>query len=85
MSDLINGLFECIGGILICSNCYRLYKDKKVMGVNISVTAFFTSWGIWNLYFYPHNNLWLSFIGGLVIVISNSIWIGMSIYYLKNK
>jgi len=85
MTDLINGLFECIGGLFIVSNCFRMYKDKKVMGVNVSTTAFMTTWSLWNLIFYPANNLWLSFSGGLIIVLANSFWIGMTIYYLKNK
>lgn len=82
-TDLINGLFELIGGFFIISNCFRIYKDKSVKGINISTTGFFSAWGVWNLIFYPANNLWFSFIGGLVIVIANLVWIGMSIYYLK--
>ena len=45
LPDLVNGLFELLGGVLIAVNCMRLYRDKVVRGVNVWVTVFFTSWG----------------------------------------
>ena len=83
--DLINGLFELFGGVMIFLNCRALYRDKIVRGVNVGVTVFFTTWGIWNLYYYPHLDQWMSFVGGLLIVTANTLWIGMSWYYHKGK
>jgi len=32
LRDLVNGLFELGGGILLWKNCHRLYVDKQVVG-----------------------------------------------------
>jgi uncharacterized membrane protein YfcA len=83
--DLINGLFELGGGILLTLNCLRLYKDKALRGVSPLPTVFFTSWGFWNLYFYPSVNAWYSFYGGLLIVVINCFWLGQIIFYSRRK
>lgn len=82
--DLVNGLFELCGGLLLFRNCFVLHRDKMVRGVSWSVTAFFAAWGYWNLFYYPHLDQWMSFAGGVVIVTANSIWVVMAIYYRKN-
>ena len=79
--DLINGIFELLGGAFILNHCRVLYQDKLVKGVSALSTTFFTAWGVWNLYYYPHLDQWWSFAGGLVIVAANALWIGLMIYY----
>lgn len=85
MADLVNGFFEMFGGILLAMNCRRLYVDKKLSGVSIIPTSFFMLWGYWNLYFYPHYGAWLSFVGGIFVVLSNTTWVGMAIYYRRQR
>lgn len=85
MPDLINGLFEFIGGLLSFTNVYRLWKDKSLKGVYYIPTAFFAAWGAWNLYYYPYLQQWLSFTGGLVIVAANVAWVSLAIKYRNNK
>ena len=82
LPDLINGLFELFAGFFVLMHCHRLLKDKQVKGVSLVATTFFTSWGIWNLYYYPHLGQWLSFFGGLSIVCANALWISMMVYYV---
>lgn len=82
--DFINGTFELFAGVFQATNVYRLYKDKQVRGTNIYVTAFFTSWGFWNLFYYPSLGQWLSYYGGLSIVLSNCAWIFLAVKYRKN-
>jgi hypothetical protein len=82
--DLVNGAFELFGGIFILNHCRTLRKDKEVKGVSIISIVFFSGWGIWNLYYYPHLDQWLSFAGGLLISAANLLWIGMLLYYSKN-
>ena len=84
-ADAVNGTYELSGGIFLIQNCVRLYKDKEVKGISILSAAFFTSWGYWNLYYYPSLNQWVSFFGGLLIVISNTWWVIMAMYYAKKK
>ncbi len=81
--DAINGCFELLGGALLLRNCWTLYQHKQVKGVSVPVTAFFALWGVWNLYYYPHLEQWLSFAGGCVIVSANMLWVVMAIWYAR--
>lgn len=81
LPDLINGTFETSGGGFIFLSVLKLYRDKKVMGVHWGHVAFFTSWGFWNLYFYPHLHQWLSFAGGALLVAVNATWLCQIAYY----
>jgi uncharacterized membrane protein YfcA len=83
--DLINGCFEILGAPFVCLSIIKLLKDKKVRGVSWKHITFFTSWGFWNLFYYPHLNQWCSFLGGLGIVITNLIWLGLILHYLRKK
>ncbi|HQL76450.1 MAG TPA: hypothetical protein PLD58_25025 [Phycisphaerae bacterium] len=73
--DLVNGLFEMIGGVLLCLNVRRLARDRSVQGVSVWPVLFFTSWGCWNLLFYPALGCWWSFAGGLLVVAANVAWL----------
>ena len=79
--DIINGLFEMLGGVSLLKNVGQLYADKQSKGVHWSPTLFFAAWGVWNLYYYPHLNQTFSFIGGLFIVTANVVWFVMMMYY----
>lgn len=81
--DIVNGAFEFGGAVVLLLNVLQLHRDKMVMGYDPKVTIFFTLWGFWNLYYYPHLNQWLSFLGGIFIVTINTIWLVMLLYYKK--
>ena len=81
--DLINGLFEFTGGLLLWGNCWKIIKDKKIRGVFIFPTMFFGLWGYWNLFYYPHLKQWFSFLGGLFVVLANTTWVILAIYYKR--
>ncbi len=80
-ADTINASFELLGGVLTWSNVARLYKDRMVLGFDWRVAIFWTTWGLWNLFYYPHLEQWLSFAAGVVIVVANATWVAMAIYY----
>jgi len=82
-ADLTNALFECGGAVAIFANCVALYRARQVRGVNLMSVAFFTAWGFWNLYYYPSLNQWLSFTGGLLIVLFNCVWLSMAWKFRK--
>ena len=82
--DVINGLFELGAGLLLGLNIGSLYRDKIVRGVSVWPTSFFMLWGYWNLYFYPSVNCDLSFYAGILVVATNTAWVGQMIYYRKN-
>jgi len=83
LPDLINGIFEFSAGFFVLNHCRVVIKEKAVKGVSIISIVFFTSWGYWNLYYYPHLEQWLSFLGGLFIVVANSIWVVLLIKYKR--
>lgn len=81
--DLVNGLFELLGGFALWANVSRIRRDKQCRGVNWQVTLFFTTWGFWNLFYYPHLSQWISFAGGLNIVAANAVWLTYALKYRK--
>lgn len=81
--DLINGLFELFGGAFVALSCRQLYRDKQVKGISLWHPTFFTAWGAWNLLFYPAVGAWWSFLGGIGVMVVNSLWLGMLLYYRK--
>jgi hypothetical protein len=81
--DIINGVFESTGGFFVLLSIMRLYKDKKVRGLHWNTVAFFTSWGIWNMYYYYHLHQWVSWLGGFSVVSMNCTWLIMIFYYLR--
>lgn len=83
--DLINALFESISGIALWNNVRILFRDKKIKGVSVLTTIFFTLWGYWNLFYYPHLNQILSFLGGLLVVSANTTWVILAIRYRKKR
>lgn len=85
ISDIVNGIFEIIGGLFILNHCRVLYKDKQVKGVSVLSTVVFTLWGFCNLYFYPSLNQMISFVGGVIMVIANTLYVGMLIHYSRDK
>lgn len=84
ISDLINGLFELLGGFALWQNVTRIKRDKQCRGVNWQVTMFFFIWGLWNLFYYPSLSQWLSFLGGLNIVAANAFWLYYAVKYRRN-
>ena len=81
--DIINGLFEFGGAGALGLNVARIYRDKAVAGFHPGYVAFFTAWGIWNLYFYPHLGQWWSLAGGIALVAVNLVWLGQIYFYLR--
>jgi hypothetical protein len=83
--DLVNGLFELVGGGFLFRNCWLTYKAGKVVGVSILTTTFFALWGAWNLVYYPSLDQVWSFRGGCVIMAANVLWIWLMSYYLLKQ
>ena len=83
--DIINGVFELGGGIMVSLHIARLLRDKIVRGVSWSASAFFFLWGVWNLYYYPHLSQWFSFWGGVLLVAANFVWIVLMAFYLVRE
>ena len=83
--DLITGIFEVGGTAFIFLSIIQLYKDKIVRGVSWVHVGFFTIWGFWNLFYYPHLGQWWAFAGGIGIVSANAFWLCQLLYYLRRE
>jgi len=81
--DSVNGLFEVLAGAFISLSVLKLHKEKLVRGVSWKHVGFFWLWGAWNLYYYPSLDQWMSLVGGVVVMVMNTIWLSQLIYYTK--
>lgn len=81
--DMINAGFEAGAGFAVLHHCWRLRQDKQVRGVSAPAVMFFTLWGLWNIFFYPHLGQYWSFIGGIFVTLTNALYVAMLIHYLK--
>lgn len=79
--DLVNGVFEFGGALLLLLNVRRLARDRHLAGVHWSPTVFFTAWGVWNLFYYPSLDQPWSFAGGVCLVCVNAFWLGQIAYF----
>ena len=85
MNDYVNGAFELFGAFASMVNLRRIYSDKIVKGIDWRVTAFWSMWGLWNLYYYPSLGQWVSFYCGAVLVASNTAWVVLAVLYSRNR
>jgi len=81
--DYINGGFELASGLFTLNHCRVLIKDKHVAGVSVVSIVFFTTWGFWNMYYYPCLDQTFSFYGGLCIVAANLLYVHLILHYRK--
>jgi len=81
IADTINGIYEMTGSIAVAWNCVTTYRDKEIKGISLGSMIFFTSWGFWNLYYYPSLHQWISTLGAASMVLFNTIWLFQAIYY----
>jgi len=81
--DLVNGLLEIGGATLLIANLRAIRADKQLMGIRWYPTAFFTVWSMWNLFYYPSLNQWISFVGGALMAVVNALWLGHVWYYWR--
>ena len=83
--DIINGSFESLGSLFILFSILKLYKEKVVRGISYVHVGFFSLWGFWNIYYYPYLGQWVSFFGGILIVLTNTVYLGMLVYYAHKE
>lgn len=84
MPDLLNALFEFGGALIILLNVKAILRDKLVRGFDWRVLAFFTAWGAWNLFYYPHLDQILSTIAASALFVINTIYLVLVLKYRRN-
>jgi hypothetical protein len=83
--DLVNGIFEFGIAIPLSKGVMILRTDKVIKGFYWPTICWTTVWGLWNLYYYPHLDQWMSLTGGLVVVGVNLTWLGHVFYYARKS
>lgn len=82
--DFITACYELLAGAFSFPSIYKIWKNKSTAGVHWVTVFFFWTWGVWNLYYYPHLDQWLAFSGGLFILLVNTLWLYM-IWRFRNE
>jgi uncharacterized membrane protein YfcA len=82
--DLANATFEALAALFILNHCRAVWGSKQAHGISILSTMFFASWGVWNIWYYPHLGQWLSFYAGILVTFANLFWI-YSIWLIRRK
>lgn len=84
--DIGNAVFEGVGAVLTWQNVRMLLRHRIIRGIDWRVTAFWATWGLWNLGFYgPGMGLWLSWWMGVVLVAGNITWVALAIRYTERE
>jgi uncharacterized membrane protein YfcA len=83
--DVINGLYEAFGFFAVMASCLKLMKDKKVNGVSLITVGFFTTWGFWNLLYYPYLHQTASAVAAGGVCIANTLWCFLLYKYRGNN
>jgi len=83
--DTINAVFELGGAALLTINVRRLIRDKRLAGVSIIPTSWFSLWGAWNLIYYAALGQTLSWIAGIIVFMLNTFWVLLALYYKYSR
>lgn len=78
--DKVNSLFVFVGALLIWRNLYRLYIDQEIKGVSLIVSAFFSIWSVWNLYYYHSLNQPISLMANILLSLGNTSWLCFALW-----
>ena len=56
-----------------------------VRGVHWGMLIFFITWSTWNLVLYTHVGLWYSFLAGILMVLTEAIYLFLLIFYSRQE
>lgn len=72
------------GLVAVLFNIAAIQRDRQVRGVSVFTVLFFTVWGFWNVYYYPHlNQIYSGMIAGCLAV-GNLVYFSLILKY-KDK
>ncbi len=79
--DIVNAVSELGGALTLLLNVRRLLRDRKVAGVSLLPTVWFTAWGLFNTIFYWQLGLFFSWSAGVAVVLVNTTWIVLALRF----
>jgi len=81
--DMINAAFEFGGFLALVPSIMAIMRDKRVYGMSLLTPLFFTSWGWWNLFYYPSlDQVWSAVAAGL-LASANSVYLALLFKYRR--
>ncbi len=80
--DLVNAAYEALGGTVIAANTAYAWRVGEIKGVSKPLVWFFWTWGIWNLFYYPHLGQLYSFGCAAFLSVANTWWL-YTVYRLR--
>lgn len=83
--DMVNAGFEAGAGLAVLAHCATLYRDKEARGLSIPAVVFFTVWGFWNVFYYPHLGQFWSLAGGIFVTLANLIYLALLLAYSRHR
>lgn len=81
--DLINASFEVFASVVSTLSLIAIYKAKRIVGASPWPTVFFSAWGLWNLFYYPHLGQFLSTGAAIGMLGINVTW--LYLYYVYKE
>lgn len=81
--DLINASFEVFASVVSTLSLIAIYKAKRIVGASPWPTVFFSAWGLWNLFYYPHLGQFLSTGAAVGMLGINVTW--LYLYYVYKE
>jgi hypothetical protein len=85
MTDFINCLFEIGSALFIWMNVFRLYKDKRVLGVSLLPSLWFCFAGAWRLHFYLTLGAFRSSISCGISLFASIVWLLLAFEYQRSR
>lgn len=79
--DILNGLNEVLGALMILTSVRRLYRDKHTRGVHPWHMTYSVWCGLWFTYYYWHLEQWFSLICDVIYFSGVASWAYLSAYY----
>ena len=79
--DTINAFFEAAGAVFILPSILKAWRERMIRGGHWLTPAFFFSWGIWNIWFYPAAGQPLSGAVAIGCAVANGAWLALVIRY----
>ena len=83
--DLINGAFEFLAALAVWHNVAILRRTQRFEGMSVLSVAFFTVWGFWNLYFYPHLGQLFSAAAAGAVALGNAVFFYYAMRYRNDE
>lgn len=83
--DMANAFFEGAGSIFVLNHARVLSQHKLVRGVSLLSVAFFSLWGVFNMFYYSHLGQNFSWYAGICVLIANTFYLSLIIHYRRKE